>query len=146
MSKSTSASRRAGYAIGALVNAILLYLINIWPGWRIVPFLTDSMSQVIGLVNLSLIVGIVVNVLTLIVDRVRVKAVGDLVTLGIGIAVLVRFWQVFPFNFPPGPIDWELVARVVLVVSIIGSVIAVIVQCVVLIRGSRGRGPVRGDE
>jgi hypothetical protein len=139
----TTVGRRVGYAMGALVNALLLYLINVWPGWDILPFLTDDMLQVLGLVNLSLVAGVLANILYVFVDRVWVKALGDLVTLGIGIAVMVRFWQVFPFDFPEGPINWALIVRVVLAISIAGAAVAVIVQFVLLFVSARSRGEPR---
>jgi hypothetical protein len=51
------AARKAGYAIAAVVNAALLYLINDRPGWEAAPFLTGDMSRVLALLNLSLTLG-----------------------------------------------------------------------------------------
>ena len=34
------AARRFGYVLAALLNAVLLYAVNVWPGWESVPFLT----------------------------------------------------------------------------------------------------------
>ncbi|KGJ73386.1 hypothetical protein GY21_11560 [Cryobacterium roopkundense] len=130
-------ARRTGYALGLLINGAVLYAVNVWPGWQAVPYLTDEAGQLLGLVNLSLIAGMFTNAIYLIVDYPRLKALGDLVTLGIGIAVLVSVWQVFPFAFPIG-FDWNLIARIVLVLSLIGSVIGILVQLVILITGRPG--------
>jgi hypothetical protein len=34
------ATRRVGYVVAAVGEATLLYLVNVWPGWQAVPFLT----------------------------------------------------------------------------------------------------------
>jgi hypothetical protein len=40
-----------------------------------------------------------------------VKSLGELVTTGIGLAVLVRIWQVFPFDFAGWSVDWSWLVR-----------------------------------
>lgn len=132
-------SRRLGYAIGVMVNAALLYAGNVWPGWWVLPFLTEDTRQVIGIVNISLIAGMVANFACLLVDRPWMKALADLVTLGIGLLVLAQLWLIFPFDFGGYTVDWALVARVVLVLAMAGSVIGIIVQIVALVRSFPGR-------
>ena len=34
--------RRAGYVVGAVVNAAILYAVNRWPGWETVGFLSPT--------------------------------------------------------------------------------------------------------
>jgi hypothetical protein len=43
-----------------------------------------------------------------------VKSLGDLVTTGVSLAVLVRIWQVFPFDFAGWSVDWSWLVRLVL--------------------------------
>ena len=126
-------ARRAGYVVAAVVNAVMLYLVNRWPGWEAVPFLTDATVLVLGIVNASFVVGIVANLVYLVADPPRLRAVGDLVTTGVGIAAIVRVWQVFPFDL--GGTPWEVVVRVLLVVAMFGSGVAIIVALVRLVRG-----------
>ena len=128
------ATRRIGYVIAALFSAALLYLVNVWPGWQAVSFLTDDTRQVLGLVNLSLAVGLAANLVYLVQDAPWLKAMGDLVTTGIGLAVLIRIWQVFPFDFAEWSKDWSWLVRVLLGVGLVGSVIGIIVQVVSLVR------------
>lgn len=131
------AARRVGYLIAAGINVVLLYLVNISPGWEAVPFLTEDTRQVLGLVNLSLVAGLVCNLVYVLVDPTWLKSLGDLLTTGIGLAVLVRLWQVFPFDFGDSAADWALVVRAVLVVGVIGSAIGIVVQLVSLVRAVR---------
>lgn len=130
----SSTVRRFGYLLAAVVNAALWYVINARPGWQIVPFLTEDTRRVLTLVNLSLLAGIVANVVYAVYDSFPLKSLGDLVTDGISLAVLIRAWQVFPFAFPASGFDWSLLTRVVLVVGIGGTGIAIAVHLVRLLR------------
>jgi len=128
------AARKFGYLIGITVNAVFLYLINIRPGWEVLPFLTADTPQILGLMNLSLVVGIVVNAAYVTYDPLWFKALGDFVTAAIGLAVLVRIWRVFPFDFSKGTFSWVLPVRAVLAVAIAGTVIAIFINFVLLLR------------
>jgi hypothetical protein len=121
-----------------LINAALLYAINEWPTWHAVPFLTSSTPQVLGLVNASLIVGLVVNVVYLAVNSPPIWALGQLAVLAVGLAATLRVWDVFPFDFTGSSFDWVLVVRVVLVIAIVGSIIGLIVQFFALVRALVG--------
>ncbi|MCU7724890.1 hypothetical protein ODJ79_14280 [Actinoplanes sp. KI2] len=120
-------TRRAGYVIALLVNTLLIYLINVWPGWAVLPFLTSDMTQVLPVVNLSLMAGIAVNLVYLAYDAPWVVAAGGLVTTGVGLAAIVRLWRVFPFDLATGS-AWTTVIRVLLLVAMAGSVIGIVVQ------------------
>ncbi len=129
------AARRTGYVFSILINAAMLFGINVWPGWDVLPFLSDDFTQVLGLVNLSLWVSLAVQVVYLFRDAKPVKPLGDVVTLAVNILVGVRMWQVFPFDFGDQTFDWELLFRILLVVGIVGMAIAVVVSLVSLVTG-----------
>jgi hypothetical protein len=128
------AARRFGYIVAAAITAAIWFVINVWPGWQDLSFLTDQTTEVLWLVNVSLVVSVAVNLIYAVYDPVWLKALGDLVTTSIGLAVLVRAWQVFPFDFSDYSIDWAVIARVVLVIGIVGSCIGIVVQLVTLMR------------
>ena len=125
---------RLSHVIAVLVNVGILVAVNWWPGWEVVPFLSQDMSLVLGIVNLSIVVNLTANLTYLAYSRSWLKALGDLVTLGVGTAALVRIWQVFPFAFSSSTLDWTLAVRSVLVLGIIGSIIGMIVACTSLAR------------
>ncbi|GLL02841.1 hypothetical protein [Dactylosporangium matsuzakiense] len=127
-------ARRVGYATAAFINVVILYVINVRPGWHNAPLLTDAAAQVLVLVNLSLLAGIGANAVYFVTDGPWVKTVGDLTTTTIGLAVLARTWQVFPFDFTAWTFNWALMARIVLVVALIGTAVALVVQSVTLLR------------
>ena len=126
--------RRVGYVVAVLVNAAVLYAVNVWPGWQALPFLTEDMRLVLGLVNASMLVSIVANMASFAADPRWLKALGDIVTTAVGIAALVRMWQVFPFDFSGSSFDWALVVRVAMGVAIGGSAIALVVAFVSFVK------------
>ena len=133
------AARRVGYAVAVLINLVALYLFNVQPGWRSAPFLTDGTPQVLVLLNLSLAVGIVANLVYVVTDGPWVKTIGELTTTTIGLAVLIRLWKVFPFDFTAWTVNWGLITRIVVAVALTGTAIALLVQTVALIRLAVGR-------
>ncbi|MFG1609723.1 hypothetical protein [Actinoplanes sp. NPDC049265] len=132
-----AAARRAGYLISVAVNVMLLWLINVSPGWAVVPVLTAGTVHVLTLINASLIAGVVVNALQVAYDPPWLVNLGGLVTTGIGVAAMIRLWQVFPFAFT-GSFDWAMLARILLVLGIAGSLVAMVVQ-VARLAGDCGR-------
>jgi hypothetical protein len=128
------ASRRVGYGVSVAINAVMLFLINAWPGWDVLPFLTQDFSKVLGLVNASIAVGLAVNVMYLVADPVWFKALGDLLVTSVGIAAMWAMWKVFPFDFGTGP--WDTLVRIGLILGLVGSGIAIIVQVVTLTRAN----------
>lgn len=137
--RQSSASRRAGYAAAMVIDAMLLFAIEVWPGWRSVDVLTPEAAAVVVWVDAALVVGILVNLLNLLFDRRWLKAVGDLLTTVIGLISAIVAWNIFPFDFSGVGGAWEIVARVFLIIAIGGSAIGIIVALVVIARIVMGR-------
>lgn len=135
------AARRLGYTIGLLVNAAMLFLINVSPGWKVLPFLTDDFRLVLGLVNASIVVGLVSNAFYIVSDPPWVKALGDLAQTIVGVVAMVRLWQVFPLDFGDSTFPWDVLARWLLAVGIGGSMIGLVVGLVSLGRAVREPPP-----
>lgn len=125
-------ARRFGYVVAALVNAVMLYLVNVWPEWDAVPFLTDETTQVLGLVNVSIVVGLVANLVYVVNDTKWVRGLGEITTTAVGLAAMIRIWQVYPFDFEGYSFDWDIVVRVLLVLGMVGSAIGMISRLVSL--------------
>ena len=126
-------SRRVGYAAAIAVNLVLLYLLNGHPGWQEVPFLTDAMVRVIGIVNLSLVTGLTANLVYLEWDPEWLRALGDVTTTCAGLLAMLRLWQVWPFDFPSGT-PWDLLAHVALALGVFGGVVGIIASTVRYVR------------
>lgn len=131
----TVGARRVGYVVAVLVNAAMLYAVNRWPGWEVLPFLTADMVLVVGLVNASIAVNLAANLVYLARDPRWLRALGDLLTTAVGLVALVRMWQVFPFDFSGEWAGWTLVARILLGLGIVGSAIGLVIACVSFARG-----------
>jgi hypothetical protein len=127
-SRPPTAARRVGYLIAAGINGVLLYLINVSPGWQAIPFLTENTNQVLGLINISIVVGLAANVSYLVYDAHGWKTAGDLLVTGIGVIVLFRLWTVFPFDFASSSVNWPFLARLLLVVAMVGAAIGMATQ------------------
>jgi hypothetical protein len=131
-------SSRGGNVGSALVNAAMLWGINIWPGWQVLPFLTSDMTRVLGIINASLTAGIVANLVFVVIRNRGIMALGNLVVLGIGLAAVLRLWEVFPFEFGGSWPGWPVVVRVLLGLGIAGSIIGALVEIVTLFRSAGG--------
>lgn len=138
--RARTGARRAGSAAAVVVNVVLLILVNVAPGWSILPFLTPDMSIVLPWINASFAVAIAANLVYLVRDTPRIRGIGDLATDVVGLIATIRVWQVFPFDFGAEPSFWSVLLRVLLAVGIAGTTIAMIVSLVTAVRGgSNGR-------
>ena len=94
----------------------------------------------LGLLNFSIAASIVVNVAYLAYDARWFRALGELTRAAIGLAVLTRIWQVFPFDFGDYERGWTVpLTRAVLVVAIVGTAIGLLVHLGLLVRHTLGK-------
>ena len=136
--RQTQAGRRAGYVVAAVLNGVLLWLIHVWPGWDAVPFLTADFEIVLWLVDLSLVVTIVLNLVYLVRDPRWLTAAGAVVTTAIGLAAVIRMMQIFPFDFGDSDV-WPVVFRLLLWVALVGSIIGIVANLVTMVRAIAAR-------
>jgi hypothetical protein len=126
-------ARVAGYLIAAAINAGILWLVIVAPGWRWLPFLTEDFSRVLGLVTLSLVLGVVVNVVYVAVDPIWMKRLGDALTTAVGAVVMLQLLTVFPFDLGS---QWGWLhtpLRILLVLGCAGAAIGVLVNLAQLV-------------
>ncbi len=134
------AQHRSGNIVPVVVNAVMLWGAHRVLGWGWFPFLTPAWNQVLPILTASLVVAIVVNVLYLGYDGVWLKAPGNILMAALGIAVSVRMWRVFPFDFSAYAFQWTTLARILIVLSIVGSAIAILYELNRVARAAMG-GP-----
>lgn len=134
------AGRRAGYVASVLVNGLILFLTNEHPGWQTLPFLTPAFADVLPLINASIVANLVANAVFVVYDGRRLKALLQLVLAGFSLAVSVQLLSVFPFDFGTGGFPWAGVLRVLLVIGVIGSAIAIVVSLVTALVPARSAG------
>lgn len=126
--------RRFGYTLAIAINAVLLWLVNQFLAWEWPGFLTESFEQVLPLLSASLVANMVVNAGFLARDRGWFRALGDLVNAAFALAVSIRMWHVFPFDFTGYDRDWTGLFRLALGIGIAGAAIALLANLVKLVQ------------
>ncbi len=128
-------AKRFGYLVAAAANSVLLWAVHRLLDWGWPAFLTEDFEQVLGIVTASLIAGIVANLALAVHHRGRSRALADVVTAAFGLAVGLRMWEVFPFDFTGYATDWSGPVRLALGVGIGATGIAIIANLVTLVTG-----------
>lgn len=126
-------SRRVDYVVAAAVNLGILWVAQHLLEWGWPAFLTDSFDELLPIVTLSLAASVVVNLLWAWRDPAWFRHVGQIGLNLIGLAVAVRTWQVYPFDFTDYAGVWEPFTKVLIVLSIVGMAVATAVELVRLV-------------
>jgi membrane protease YdiL (CAAX protease family) len=134
--------RKAGYVIAVAINAVLLWVSHQLLEWGWPRFLTDDYEQLLGIITASFVATMIANALFVLADPPWFKALANTVTSFISFVVAWRTWQVFPFDFDGYARDWSTLVRVILVVGMVGTAIATVVNLLLVpVRlGQRRRG------
>lgn len=127
--------KRVGYVIAAGINAVLLWAAHRLLDWGWPGFLTDDFELVLGIVTASLVASIVANLALAVEHGGRFRAFTDLVTAAFALAVGVRMWEVFPFDFAGYDHDWSTVFEIALVLGVVACGLAVLANLVRLAAG-----------
>lgn len=117
--------RRVGYALALAANVLLLYVINITPGWESWSFLTTDFADLLRLVNASLVAGAVLSLVTFLSDTAFWRGIRDGVNATFTLVVLARLFVVFPFAIDEDS-PWRLVVRVLLGLGMVGAFIGIV--------------------
>jgi hypothetical protein len=125
--------RRAGYLAAVVVNTLMAVIVTNLLGWGWLPFLTDDFELLVPLVVVSLGAGILANLAYLVYDPRWFKSLCQVGISAISLVVAVRMYQVFPFDFAGYGSGWATVTRVVLILAIAGSAVALLVEGVKLL-------------
>lgn len=129
-------ARRFGYLVAVTVNIAALWVVNQFLDWGWPPFLTGDFRDLLPILDVSFVAGVVVNLVWMASDPPWLRHAGQIGLDAVGLAVLVRTWQVFPFDLSDYSPVWETVARVAIVACIVLTVIATIVETVRLVRAA----------
>lgn len=125
---------RVGYAVAVLVNVALLIVAQNVLAWGWPAFLTADFDRVVGIFSASLVASIIFNLAYFWYDPPWFHHGGQVVTGAISLAVTIRFYEVFPFDFSRWTVDPTGVVKVALVVGMIGIGIAVVVEFFKMVR------------
>ena len=122
-------NKRVDYIVAIVINVIVLIIANLILSWGIMPFLTDSFKQVLPIFNASLSATVIANAIFLLFDPDWFTSLLRVGLNALAVAVAARFLAVFPFDFSAYPgFDWATLARVLLIIGIVGASIAILVE------------------
>jgi len=131
---STEGTKRFGYFVAVVVNLVLLWVVQNILTWDVAPFLTDDFEILIPITSVSLLFGAAINLAYVWFDTAWFKALTQMISAGIAMAVAIRTYQVFPFDFSAYDFGWAGLTRIVLIVAIAGTAIAIVVEFIKLAR------------
>lgn len=132
------AARRFGYLLAAAINGFLLWCAHRLLDWEWPNFLTPEFDDLLPIVTVAFVVSIAVNLVLAWNDAGPRKSVANLVTSAFGFLAAVRTLRVFPFDFSAYATDWSWLARMVVILAIIGTAIAFVVELVKLVAVTKG--------
>lgn len=133
--KSSPRTGHGPYVAAVLVNLGLLFVANNLLAWNVPSFLTEDFTQVLWLIDISLLATVVVNLVYLIYDPAWFKSVCQIGLNVISLSVLGLMYRVFPFDFSLSQFNWAPVTRVVLILTMVGTVAGMIVELIKLAGG-----------
>ncbi|MDH5421186.1 MAG: hypothetical protein OEY55_05235 [Acidimicrobiia bacterium] len=128
------AIRRFGYLVAIAVNFGLIAVANNILEWDIVPFLTSDFSRLVGFISLSLGLTIAANTIYLVFDPPWFKSLSQIGLFLVSLAVTIRIYQVFPFDFSSFDFDWSVMTRWLLIIAMAGTCIGMLAEAAKLVR------------
>lgn len=131
---SSQGTRRFGYVVAIAVNAAMLYIAQNILAWDVLPWLTAEWEEVLPIISFSLTVSILVNLIYVAYDAPWFKSLTQAIMAGIGLAVTIQLFRVFPFDFSAYEFNWSAVTKVILVLIMIGITLGMITEAVRFIR------------
>ncbi len=131
-------SRVVGYTVAVLINTGLLIMVPNLLAWGWPAFLTPDFDQVVGLISISLIASIIFNLAYIWYDAGWFRHGGQVATGAISLVVMLRVYQVFPFDFSGWGFDPGGALKVALVVGMVGVCVAIAIEFVKMLQAGIG--------
>ena len=125
--------RRVGYVSAIVFSLIMGFIANNVLDWGWFSWLTADFEELLLVVNISIAITIAVNLVFLFYKSGTVAAGGELLTAVASFVVVFRTWHVYPFEVTGW---WNFVFRAFLLIGILGTIVAVIVNTKRLFSGS----------
>ena len=126
----TKPNKRSNYIAAAIVNAVLVVVVNKIPGWNI-GFITGGFTGVLWALNLSFGVQIAGNAVLVAYHPLHLHYAVNVVFSAAGALSSYVVYREFPFDFSGTSVPWfDTVARVVLIAGIAGSMIGGVIQLI----------------
>jgi hypothetical protein len=126
----TPRRRMSDYIFAVIFNIAFLVVVNKVPGWNIA-FITDPFPDILWALNTSLGVSIAGNLILIFFHPRFLHHLLNAVFAGFAILAASVMLSVFPFEFSDLVGEWlNTLVRVVLIIGIVGSAIAVVAHLI----------------
>lgn len=125
-------SKKSEYVAAIIFNLIFWYIVNNLLNWHVY-FITNAFNDVLWIINFTIIVSIVGNLLLLIYSPERLRHLVKIIINVVSFIATYLVWKVFPFNFYNSFYDWCF--SILLILAMIGIIIATIVEFYLLVTG-----------
>ncbi|MEG3224682.1 MAG: hypothetical protein BME94_03905 [Methanobacteriales archaeon Met13] len=120
---------RTSFLVAIIVNIIFIYVVNQLPYWNL-SFIASSWTQTLWILNLSLIVTIIGNVLFLLYNPQWFRSLAQIVMNAFVFLAIQTLYNVFPFTLSS---TMALVVVILLILMMVGVFIAILVEVVKLV-------------
>lgn len=130
------AAKKVGYSITVLINLVILFVAHNLLDWGWPPFLTEEFAEVLPWITFSLLVTIAANIVYQFRDESPLRNVSEMFVNLVSLAVTARIFVTFPFEFSGYEFDWAIVARVTLILAMVGAGIGAITYLVKAVTAS----------
>lgn len=116
--------RRARYGSTVAVHGVLLWLVNVSPGWQSWDFLSAQFAEVVPVLNAFLVCGLGFNLAYLRSEGRLLHGLGDAASATLALMGMARLFVVFPFAVPSQ--RWDVPLRVALGLAMVGAFVGVV--------------------
>ena len=124
--------QKSEYFVAIIFNLIFFYIVNNLLNWQVY-FITNSFNEVLWIINLSIIITIIGNILLLLYSPERFRHLMKIILNIVAFIAVYFVYIVFPFNFYNSFYDWGF--SILLILAMIGIIIAIIVEIYLLVTG-----------
>jgi hypothetical protein len=124
--------QKSEYFVAIIFNIIFLYIVNNLLNWQVY-FITNSFNEVLWIINLSIIITIIGNILLLLYSPERFRHVMKIILNIVAFIAVYFVYIVFPFNFYNSFYNWGF--SILMILAMIGIIIASIVEIYLLVTG-----------
>jgi hypothetical protein len=132
LEKNIKRERKSEYLVAIIFNLIFYYIVNNLLNWQVY-FITNSFNEVLWIINLSIIITIIGNIVLLVYSPEKFRHVMKIILNIIAFIAVYFVYIVFPFNFYNSFYDWGF--SILMILAMIGIIIAIIVEIYLIITG-----------
>jgi hypothetical protein len=124
--------QKSEYFVAIIFNLIFYYIVNNLLNWQVY-FITNSFNEVLWIINLSIIITIIGNIILLVYSPERFRHLMKIILNIVAFIAVYFVYIVFPFNFYNSFYNWGF--SILMILAMIGIIIASIVEIYLLVTG-----------